>query len=179
MKLCLNNINVFKRKVYESKSAFSIKYCHEILGRGLPFADLIQEGNIGLMRAVDKFDHTKGFRFSTYASWWIHQKILRAILNQKGTIKIPIYILEKANRVYATRSNLRNKLGRNPTSEEIARSANISVEKVIAILGDDNVARLDMQIGEDNDATFLDLLQDENTQSPEFCDRKYFIKQKD
>ena len=96
MKLCSDNISLLKERFMKANLRLVLNIAMKFIGRGLPLADLIQEGNLGLMKAVDKFDHTKGFRFSTYASWWIHQKMIRAILNQKGTIKKPIYILEKS-----------------------------------------------------------------------------------
>ena len=167
MKLCSDSIKELKEMFLKANLRLVLNIAWKFVNRGLPLPDLIQEGNLGLLRAVDKFDHTKGFKFSTYASWWITQKILRAIHNQKRTIKVPIYILEKANRVYAARAELRKKFDREPTENEIAESADLSVDKVKAILEDDKIARLDMQISEDNEATFLDLLEDSKIKSPD------------
>ncbi|MGI9534424.1 MAG: sigma-70 family RNA polymerase sigma factor [Thermodesulfobacteriota bacterium] len=167
MKLCNDNIKDLKERFLNANLRLVLNIAWKFINRGLPLPDLIQEGNLGLLRAVDKFDHTKGFKFSTYASWWINQKILRAILNQKRTIKVPIYILEKASRVFATRSDLRKRFDREPTADEIAESAVLSVDKVKAILQDDNIARLDMQISEDNEATLMELLEDHEVRRPD------------
>ena len=178
MKLCSYNINVLKERFMKANLRLVLNIAWKYINRGIPLPDLIQEGNIGLMKAVDKYDHTKGFRFSTYASWWINQKILRAIHYQKRTIKLPIYILEKANMVYSTRSSLRNKLGRIPTFEEIASHSKISIEKVRAILENENVTHLDMQVSEDSDVTFKDFLHDPNSQGTDFVTENLSLNEK-
>ena len=100
--------------IHKSKFEISCKYCKKYGGRGLPLLDLIQDGNVGLIRAVEKFDHTKGFKFSTYAAWWIHQSITRSIMDQSRTIKVPVYILEKSAKVFKAYKTLEDKLNRKP-----------------------------------------------------------------
>jgi RNA polymerase primary sigma factor len=135
--------------------------------RGMPLSDLIQEGNLGLMKACEKFDHTRGFKFSTYASWWIRQAIVRAIESQIRTIRIPIYKLEIANRISQTRKHLFQKLGREPKVSEIADQLEMSeddVEDVLTLVKEP--MSLDAEVGEDGDSTIMDFVEDIDAESP-------------
>jgi RNA polymerase primary sigma factor len=136
--------------------------------RGLPMADLVQEGNLGLIKAVEKFDYTRGFKFSTYASWWIRQAIIRAIESQIRTIRIPIYKLEVVNRVHQTQKMLSYKLGRDPSNDEIAASLEMERAEVDELL---NLVRepmsLDSPVGEDSDATLGDFIENPNAAAPD------------
>ncbi len=136
------------------------------VGRGVPFLDLIQEGNLGLMKAVDRYDHTRGYRFSTYACWWINQAMIRGVFNQNRTVKIPAYVLEKAGKVWTERARFMEERGREPLPAEIAPAVEMSAENVKQVLESAttrNTVRLDSPVWNGNRATFADYLADEES----------------
>jgi RNA polymerase sigma factor (sigma-70 family) len=159
---------VFSVKAQELKSKFIrsnlrlvVSIAKRHLGRGLPLTDLVQEGNLGLMRAVEKFDHRKGFKFSTYAAWWIQQALTRAIAEKTRTIKVPVYVLEQSGKVFRAKYALDEELGRKPYPEEIAEKAGLSKEVVQAVLdGTDSVLSLDNPVADDNEKTYVDMMPD-------------------
>ncbi|HSE84457.1 MAG TPA: sigma-70 family RNA polymerase sigma factor [Thermodesulfobacteriota bacterium] len=157
-----------KERFVKANLRLVVNIARRYIGRGLPFSDLIQEGNLGLMRAIERFDHTMGYKFSTYASWWIHQAVTRAILDQTRTIRVPTYVLERMSKIYRINSMLRKELGNKPLPDEVAERAGISVRGVKRILeSTGDAARLDLPVLDGENTTLLDFVTDEDSPVPD------------
>jgi RNA polymerase primary sigma factor len=163
-----NDAEIAKQTLITANLRLVVSIAKQYSYRGMPLPDLVQEGNIGLIRACEKFDWTRGFKFSTYASWWIRQSIVRAIESQTRTIRVPIYKLELVNKIHYTQRELYQSLGREPTPAEIAAQLQLEVSKIeeILLLVKEPMS-LDTPVGEDSDSTFASFIEDDSLPSPE------------
>ena len=166
-RLSIKGDEAARRRMIESNLRLVVKIARRYINRGLAFLDLIEEGNLGLIRAVEKFDPERGFRFSTYATWWIRQTIERAIMNQTRTIRLPVHVLKEINFYQRAAKVLAQKLDHPPTTEEIAEKLDVPIEDVKRMLGlEDRVASVDAPLDSDPERTLLDAIPDEKATDP-------------
>ncbi|MFH1692931.1 MAG: RNA polymerase sigma factor RpoD [Bacillota bacterium] len=167
LKVALERAMIAKNKLVEANYRLVVSIAKRYVGRGLLFLDLIQEGNMGLMRAVDKFDHEKGFKFSTYATWWIRQAITRAVADQARTIRIPVHMVETINKMIRIQRQLIQDFGREPSLDEIAQKMGITAEKVqnIQRIAKEPIS-LEAHVGEEEDSSLGDFISDPNALTP-------------
>ncbi len=165
--LLVNDGQAAREHLGRANTRLVVSIAKRYMGQGLPFPDLIQEGNVGLMRAVDKYDYKRGNRFSTYATWWIRQAITRALAQKTRTIRIPLHMTERIRQMYRTAQNLEQSLGRRPTPEEIAAEMELPTDSVRGMMdASQHAIALERPVGDDGDSEFGDFIEDQDTPSP-------------